>query len=262
MTVAGRTIGFALGGGAVRGAAHIGVAKVLAAHGIRPDYVAGTSVGAIVGAGIACGASPESLQAVFERMGWTSLVRPTLHLKTSLVDSSRLARRLREELGLTSFEALEIPFAAVCCDLRAGEVVVLDRGDDVAAAVRASAALPGVFEPERDGERLLVDGGILENLPTRVVREMGADYVIGVDLLPKGEILTDISNLLEIWQRSLYLLIANNHTQGNADLVLAPDIAGFSFTDFQRVGELVAKGEKAALAALPRLRQDLGLAQG
>lgn len=169
------------------------------------------------------------------------------------MDTRRLGRFLRAELGLTTFDALNIPFAAVACDLDSGEPVPLTRGDLV-QAIRASNALPGLFPPERIEGRLLVDGGIVENLPVKVARSMGADLVVGVDLLPMGESSRRVGNLFEIWRRSVYLMVRGNHPGDEAGYqIITPRIPDFSFTDFGEVPELVRRGEEAARRALPAI---------
>jgi NTE family protein len=250
-------IGFALSGGAVRGAAHIGVLRVFEEAGLGPALIAGTSVGAIIGAACAAGRSLRDVERLFAGLDWFSLVRPTLKLRRSLMDTRRLGRFLRAELGLTTFAELRIPFAAVACDLDTGDAVPLTRGDLV-QAIRASSALPGLFPPERVDGRLLVDGGIVENLPVDVVRSMGAGFVVAVDLLPMGDRTRRVGNLFEIWHRSVYLMVRGNHPARAADChVITPRIAEFSFTDFGEVAELVRRGEEAARAALPAIRREI-----
>jgi len=248
-----RRIGLALSGGAVRGAAHIGVLRVLDRAGLRPSVIAGTSVGAIIGAARAAGRSMQEVEEAFSDLDWFSLVRPTLKLRRSLMDTRRLGRFLRSKLGLSTFDELRIPFAAVTCDLNSGETVPLTRGDLV-QAIRASSALPGLFPPERIEGRLLVDGGIVENLPVRVARELGADLVLAVDLLPMDDSGRKLGNLFEIWHRSIYLMVRGNHPAcGEGCLTITPRIAEFSFTDFGEAPELIRRGEEAARAALPEI---------
>jgi len=249
-------IGIALGGGAVRGAAHIGVLRLLEREGIRPDFIAGTSVGAIIGGAYAAGRSTDDLEALFSELDWFSLVRPSFRLRRSLLDTRRLGSLLRDKLGLTTFEALRIPFAAVACDLQTGERVALTRGDLV-RAIQASGALPGIFPPEQIDGRMLMDGGIVENLPARVAREMGAELVIAVDLLPAGHGSRRPDSLFEIWHRSIYLMVRANHPDLDGDChTITPRIAEFSFTDFKEVPELVRRGEEAAAEALVSIRRD------
>jgi len=251
-------IGLALSGGAVRGAAHVGVLRVLHRNGIRPDFVAGSSAGAVVGSAYAAGVEPDQLEEIAEELDWSSWARPTLRLKMSLFDSQPTGRFLRDRIGLTTFEELEIPFAAVCCDVSTGEVVALTSGDLV-QAVRASSAIPGLFPPqERDG-RLLVDGGIVDDLPVDVVREMGAEFVIAVDLLPPSKEPRRPENLFEIWQQSLHCMIINNHPDpSEIDCLIVPEVGHLSFSNFERADELLDLGEAAAEAAMPALRRALG----
>jgi NTE family protein len=228
---------------------------VLEREGIRPDLIAGTSVGAIVGGAYAAGHSTDELERRFRELDWFSLVRPSFRLKRSLLDTRRLGKFLRDKLGLTTFEALRVPFAAVVCDLQSGGRVALTRGD-VVRAIQASSALPGIFPPEQIDGRMLVDGGVVENLPVRVVREMGADRIIAVDLLPAGQASKPPDKLFEIWHRSVYLMIRANHPDCNEGChVITPRIAEFSFTDFKEVPELVRRGEEAAAEALASIRR-------
>ena len=249
--------GLALSGGAVRGAAHIGVLRVLEREGLRPDAIAGTSIGAIIGAAYAAGRSTHDLERLFSGLDWFSLVRPTLRLKRSLVNRKRMGRFLSDELGLSTFEALRTPFVAVACDLQSGERVELT-GGDVALAVRASSALPGIFSPEEVDGRMLVDGSVVQNLPVETAAGMEVDRVIAVDLLPTGQGARRPDNLFEIWHRSVYLMVRANHPScGDGCHVITPQIADMSFTDFNEVTELVRRGEAAARKALPAILGEL-----
>ena len=253
-------IGLALSGGAVRGAAHVGVLKVLDANGIRPHCIAGTSAGAMVGAAYAAGQAPERLQEIFAAQSWPKLVRPSLHLREAVFDIGRGEALLRETLGLETFDRLQIPFAAVCCDIANGEAVAVGDGDLV-QAVMASAAIPGLFPARELDGRLLVDGGVVDNLPVDVARQTGADIVIGVDLLevPSDSQLSGPLTLFESWQRSLYFLIKKNHPPpGLADYTIVPEIAALSFTDFDDVPELIRRGEAAARRSLEDLQRLIG----
>lgn len=247
--------GLALGGGAVRGAAHLGVLSVLEEEGLEPSCVAGTSVGAILGAGFASGISVAELMDGFRRIRWFRLVSLSLHPATSLslLDSSGLETLLRNDFGLSNFSELRLPFAAVACDLGTGEAVVIREGDLV-EAVLASSALPGLFPPVRRDGRLLVDGGIASNLPIRATRELGADRILAVDLLA-DTLEDDPDNFLEVWQHSLYQMIrGQNPRPGPGDVILVPRVAPYSFTDFGEVDDLYEAGRDAALDALPRLK--------
>ncbi|NIO68755.1 MAG: patatin, partial [Anaerolineae bacterium] len=177
-----RKIGLALGGGGARGAAHVGVLRVLEREGIRPDYVVGVSAGSVVGAGYCAGMSVAEMEELALDLQWSKLgriVRPRL----GFFDSQRLESYVTEVIGDFQFADLAIPFSAVAADILTGQLVVLKEGS-VAWAVRASCALPGIFTPVERGDQLLVDGGTINNLPVSVAQEMGADYIIAVDLLP------------------------------------------------------------------------------
>lgn len=259
-TAARPRLGLVLSGGAVRGAAHVGVLKALDRHGLAPDLIAGTSAGAIIGAAYAAGHPPAAMEAFAHHLDWFSVVGPTLNLRTSLLTTRPMREVLSEEVGLTTFEDLSLPFCAVACDLASGEAVELDRGDLV-AAVMASSAVPGLFPPQQVDGRYLVDGGIVANLPVDAARRRGVDVVVAVDLLPMGRGPDRPDRLFEIWQRSLYLMIRANHSDhGTPDCLIVPEIADFSFTDFREVEELVRRGEAAAEAALPEIRRCLAAA--
>ncbi len=253
------TIGLALSGGAVRGAAHVGVLKVLEREGIVPSLVAGTSVGALVGAAWAAGLSAAEIATVFRELKWPDMARVKLLQRYGLLDTSRLGRIMTEQLGIDTIEELARPFAAVSCDLLTGDEVVFREGD-LATALRASTAVPGVFPPlEREG-RLLVDGCVVDNLPVRVARSMGADYVIAVDLIPKPRGGRKPRNYVEFIVTAGYLWSRANHPDpSTVECYITPDVAGFMGWDFQEVPELERRGREAALAVLPRLRRDLGL---
>lgn len=249
--------GLALSGGVLRGAAHIGVLKVLEREGLRPDCIAGASAGAIVGALYAGGLPPDEIHRQVKAFSWRSMTRPTWRLWSNLLDLEPLIRRLRE-LGLDGFDGLRIRFAAVACDLVTGRSVTLDSGD-VAEAVRASTAVPALFPPvERDGCQL-VDGGVVNDLPADVVRAMGAEYVVGVDALPLGQIAYRSNHVIEVLFRSRYLSIKANHPPPEAfDCLIVPEIEECSLLDFAEVDLLVARGEEAAERVVDRLHRELG----
>ena len=261
-----RSFALVLGGGAVRGAAHVGVLEVLEDNGLRPVAVAGSSVGAIVGASYAAGRSPAEIFEGFRESGWLRIARPSLSLSLSrlhVLDTSPLRHLLGDALGLGRFEDLVIPFRAMCCDLATGEEVVLGDGDLV-EAVMASAALPGLFPPvERDG-RLLVDGGVVDNLPAAAARAagigLGADVVVACDLLARPGAWQRPRNLVDVWMETLHHLIrANQAGEEEVDLMIRPELASYPLTDFDNVDAIRDRGRRAAREAVPRLRSLLGV---
>lgn len=175
-------VGLALGSGSARGLAHIGVIRALEEHGFRIGWVAGTSIGALVGAVYASGRL-EDLASSYLDFDWTDVAAllDVVFPRSGLIDGRKVAEFVRAHLHADRIEELRFPFRAVATDVYRGEEVVLDHGD-VIDAVRASIAVPGIFTPVRRGERLLVDGGLVNPVPVSVVRGMGAGRVIAVDL--------------------------------------------------------------------------------
>lgn len=283
-----RTIGLALGGGAARGIAHIGVLQVLEANGIRPDCIAGTSIGSLVGGMYAAGISPTRMQVLAENLRWRSLASvnipsislanlslsggniPFLEGATGLFDLHKIVVWIESVLGrAVTFEELQIPFAAMATDLVNGTSVALNEGP-IATAIHASCAVPMIFTPVHRGERMLVDGGVSQNLPAAAVRVMGADYVIAIDLLPTGgatvvsrpqEVVYEPRHIVDVTMHSLYALI--RVTQADIyppDVTITPAIGHLSFTNLGAHSELIAAGRAAAEAAIPGILKDLGRA--
>ena len=179
-------VGYALGGGAARGLSHIGVLKILHERGISPDIIAGTSIGALVGALYAGGLDPNEIEQLVLGLDWKKLVYlmdMTLPLN-GLLQGKRVVSLLKSILGDTTFSQLRVDFACVATDIVSGEQVVL-RDGSLIEAVRASISIPGIFTPVAIGGRYLVDGGLVNTVPVSICREMGAKYVIGVNVIPE-----------------------------------------------------------------------------
>jgi len=253
-----KKIGLALSGGSVRGSAHLGVLEVLEREGIHPDYVAGTSAGSIVGAMYCSGMPLNEMKRLSKEIRWNKLGRIT-RPGLGFFDISRLEDYMDKLLQSRSFDQLPVPFAAVAVDILRGQVVVLREGA-VSRAVRASCSLPGTFTPLEEEDRLLVDGGLINNLPVSVVKEMGADYVIAVDLGSMKTKHPRPRNVLEMLNLSYYTLINFTHSEANlADCLIQPDVSRFNFIDFSQTQALIDEGRQAAKAAIPQLRHDLGI---
>jgi len=254
-----KRIGLALSGGGARGAAHVGVLRVLGREGIRPDCVVGVSAGSIVGAGYCAGLSVAEMEKIALDLEWLKLgrlVRPRL----GFFDSQGLESYVAELVGDLQFADLAIPFAAVAADILTGQLVVLREGS-VAWAVRASCALPGIFTPVERGDQLLVDGGTINNMPVSVVQEMGVDYVIAVDLLPAPQ---DghprPQNLFEMWSLAFYALLRATHAEGeDADCLITPAVGSYGTFEFSKMEEMLEKGVEAAEAKIDQVKADLGL---
>ena len=179
-------IGLALGSGGARGSAHTGVLKVLEAEGIPISVVAGSSIGSLIGATMAAGIPLEQVEREWLATGAARVFRSFLPTfpRAGFSSGNELVKYLAQLLGDVRIEDLPMPYAAVACDMDTGESVVLREGS-VVAAVRASTAIPGIFHPLRLNDRLLVDGGLVDPVPIQVCRDLGADFVIAVDITPK-----------------------------------------------------------------------------
>jgi NTE family protein len=248
-------IGLALGGGAARGAAHIGVLKVLAEEGIAVDRVAGTSVGSVVGAAFCAGLSWKDILERARRIDWPDVASLTLP-RMGFLRMDRFEGLIRGTIGVEDFRDLSIPLSTVAVDLATGREVIFASGP-IARAVRASCSVPGVFEPVLEGEGVLVDGGLLNEVPADVVRRMGADVVLAVSLTADRRHEAPPRNVLDIIYYSFDILLAARTQESlkAADLVVAPQLAGFAYRDLKRIDELVERGERAMRGALGRLRQ-------
>ncbi len=251
-------VGLALGGGVARGLAHIGVLSVLEEARVPIDCIAGTSMGAIIGAAYCAGLGIDELRDVAARTGWWQVSRP-LFSAGGFVTFIHLERWLEENIGEFDVRDLAIPFAAVASDLLSGERVVLSEGR-LCTAVRASCSVPGFVPPVETDGRMLVDGGITDNIPADVTRLLGADYVIGVDVFmpalrprlgPFSQGLAAIETLVRHAGRG-----ANE-----CDALIVPDVEGRSYFKFSDHKELIRLGEQAAREQLPAILDALARAQ-
>ncbi|AEV83021.1 patatin [Actinoplanes sp. SE50] len=245
-------IGLALGGGAVRGAAHIGVLDALDRAGLSPSVVTGTSAGALVGALYAAGRTPAEIASLAQTLRWARLVRPG-RTRKALFETSKLGLFLDSSLASVDFADLKLPFAAVACELTTGREVVMTDGP-VASAVLASAAIPGVFPPvERDGH-LLVDGGMVTMVPAAAARRLGADLVIAVDVsgpLPRRPPTTLLHIMVAV---STLQPGGTDRLAEESDLVLCPEVDEYAFWELGRIPEFEQAGRVATERALPLLR--------
>lgn len=254
-----RSVGLALSGGAVRGAAHVGVLQVLEREGIRPDVVVGTSAGAIVGACYAAGVPIAEISQLLSGLRWPKLARLAWNNRLSLFDTMPLEAFVQATIGLQTFDDLPRRFAAVACDIVTGKRVTL-RSGGVARAVRASSAIPGLFPPVEIDGRMLVDGGVVDNLPVDVARELGADYVIAVDLWPPPSGSRRPENLFDVLIAAAGLWSHANHPDpATIDCYILPEIGEFRAWDFDAVPSLEAYGRAAAERVIVRLKEELGM---
>ena len=246
-------IGLALGGGAARGFAHIGVIQVLEESGIRPDLVVGTSAGSLVAALYASGKGGAALSQLADSMDESAFTDWSFPGR-GLIRGEALARYVRENTGNRAIEKLPLPLGIVATDLDSGAPILFQRGDP-GVAVRASSAVPAVFQPVRIGTHEYVDGGLVSPVPVRFARQMGAELVIAVDIsaAPDGNATGDAMRMLlqtfAIMGRSI-----NGFELRDADVVLSPKLPGVSGADFTSRKKSIQAGRAAALAALPALR--------
>ena len=273
-------IGLALSGGAARGCAHVGVLKVLEEMRVPVDYVAGVSMGAVVGGLYAAGMTPAEIERTLTRLDWQSVLedrtayrelafrrkederrylmdvevgvgKQGFTLPAGLLTGQKLGFQLQSFLrpvaDVTDFSRLPTPFRAVATDLETGEVVVLARGQ-LAAALRASMAIPGVFSPIEIDDRLLLDGGVANNLPVDVVRDMGAGVVIAVDVSEPLASREELRSLLGVTNQAISVLTRANmdSRRADADLVIAPDVDEVGTMAFEKTSEIIALGAEAA----------------
>lgn len=241
-----KNFGLALGGGAARGFAHIGVLKALDEAGLKPSFVAGTSVGSLIGALYCSGLSWQRIWQEAEDLDWPDLVKVSMPTM-GLVNPDKLETLVNRLVEEKTIEELPIPFQAVAVDLVTGSETILASGP-LGRAVRASCSIPGIFTPLDDGPRLLADGGIINNLPARQVKQMGADYVVSVDLAYSGwNQQKKPSNLLEVLFASTFIFMGNTGAQGRdaSDLLVVPELAGFGFHDMSRKQEMLDLGYQA-----------------
>ena len=246
-------IGLALGGGAARGFAHIGVIQVLEENGIKPDLVVGTSAGSLVAALYASGKGGAALGHLADSMDESAFTDWSFPGR-GLIRGEALARYVRDNTGNRTIEKLPLPLGIVATDLDSGAPILFQRGDP-GVAVRASSAVPAVFQPVRIGTHEYVDGGLVSPVPVRFARQMGAELVIAVDIsaAPDGNATGDAMRMLlqtfAIMGRSI-----NGFELRDADVVLSPKLPGVSGADFTSRKKSIQAGRAAALAALPALR--------
>lgn len=257
------TLGLALGGGAVLGFAHIGLLEALDEAGIRADYVAGTSAGAIVGALYAFGCGPDRTREILTPLTWRKVSGFT-RTSMGLLTNEPVGELIEDELGDARIEDAEIPLAIVAADIHTGERVVLREGP-LADAVRASAAIPGIYTPVEIGDRLLVDGGVVENVPVSAVQEMGADVAVAATL---GGALDfqEVSNLLSVLTNAFLITVhtatALSLELDRADVVIHPDLEPHNHWDMKQKDALIDKGRDAGRDAVQRIRDALEKATG
>ena len=250
-------VGLALSGGAARGIAHVGVLRALTENQIPIDAIAGASAGALVGGSFAAGLSIDELEEMARGFRWRHTARLSFS-RLGLQSNKRMEDYLRQRLPVTRFEDLKIPFAAMVTDLRKGALVVFRDQGDLPFAIRASTCIPAVYTPIEDSEgRLLIDGGIVANLPISHTRDLGADVVIGVDVNSDGiRFFQKPRTALGVLAYTFVAVerIVSNQERQDADVLIAPKIGHIRWDQTRRSNELVKLGYEAGLAAIAEIR--------
>jgi NTE family protein len=252
---AGPRIGVALGGGFARGYAHLGVLRVFEEHGIPIGCISGSSIGSILAAAYASGAPLSRIIRECREIRFRDFARWRVS-RFGLASNDRLGALVQRFFDSRQFEQLRIPAAIVATDLNTGDPVVFREGN-LADAIRASCAFPGLFEPIQIGTRFLADGGLVAPVPTRAARQLGAEMVIGVSVGLHDGLRGAPTNIFQVVSRAVSA--AQKHQletwERHADIVLRPAVQLIGWDDFERVDEAVEAGVAAARSALPRIKQ-------
>jgi NTE family protein len=244
----------ALGGGAARGFAHIGVLQVLEENGIKPDVIVGTSAGSVVAALYASGKTPTQLGQMAMTLD-ESTITDWVFPGRSLLKGEALARFVRDSTGNKPIEAMRMPLGIVATDLQSGQPILFRRGD-VGMAVRASSAVPAVFSPVKIGGREYIDGGAVSPVPVRYTRQLGADVIIAVDIsaIPEGQ---PTKGAVDILLQTFNIMghAISQWEMAEADVVMRPKLQGVGSADFGARRLSIMAGREAALTMLPQLRE-------
>ncbi len=256
-TVPRKKIGIALGGGAARGIAHIGVLKALRDFQIPIDYVAGVSAGAVVGAFFAAGLDLETMEEKVTQVTWSDFA--SFHFsKLGMMSSKPIESFIERYIGKMTFSQLKLPFSVLATDLVSGKGVTLNNPKSlVSSAVRASASFPGVLDPTEIDGRFYCDGGAVENVPISVVKSMGADVVIAVDVIPQAELSRPPAHMMAVVDRGLDILLTQQmkcigHT---ADIVLNPLTEYFASRHFKHSERMIELGVQSVILNIDQLKK-------
>ncbi|MCT4605008.1 MAG: patatin-like phospholipase family protein [Marinisporobacter sp.] len=250
------SVGLALGGGAVWGIAHIGILKALEENNIPIHFISGTSIGSLVGGLYALGTSTKKLSSLATSTHWNHLCRISLPLG-GLLTNEPMEKFLYNLIGNKTFSDAKIPFSAITTDLITGAEIIIDSGN-ISTAIRASTAIPGIFHPVLFNNRTLVDGGVVNNVPVSILREMGATIIIAINLSPDFNHWHP-KNSFEIILKS-FLIMQNKVARSElkkADIVIDLNMKDFSPMDFKKANALLDKGYKEGLSKIEEIQHVL-----
>lgn len=261
-----KTLGLALGSGGARGVAHVGFLRALEEEGIKPDYISGCSMGAVVGGCYASGMSAAEIKEIVLQLKPRDIIdiNPTPLSKMSILRSKKMRDLLIEHVGETNIEDFPIPFKCVATDLLSGSLHVFESGS-AATAIQASSTIPGVFRPVELDDMLLVDGGCLCRIPIREVKGMGADVVVAVDVLKNcSEPIDKVHNILSMMLRVFDVMDAHNtamlkaRDEGLYDLLLEPEMKGMSQYVIKDLDRAFDEGYEAGKANIEKIKELIG----
>ena len=246
-------ISLALGGGAVLGAAHIGVLKAFDEYAIKINRISGTSIGAMIAALYAFGKSPDEIEQSVVELEWLDVTSFTLS-KYGILSNNDLGRQISNLLGKVDIAKARIPLYLMATDLTRGAKVVLSKGD-VSQAVMASSCIPGIFVPVEIDGQLLVDGGLLENVPVSPLREAGAGFIVGVDL-SAGRHYQRPQDIIDVFANAIDIAIDNvtRSQTSEANLIIAPELSAYSRRDMSLIPDLIEVGYRNTRQLLDKLK--------
>lgn len=250
-------IGIAFGGGGARGFSHLGVIKAFEEFGLKFDYVAGTSVGSIVGAFYSAGYTYEQMYNVVKDIKEKDIRRNIIPFTPSKIDG--VGEIVTNNLGDINIEDLKIPFSAVAVDIKSTKQVCISKGN-LAKAVMGSCAVPGIFQPVIFDDMILCDGGLQNTIPADIPRYYGCDYVISVDVNKSRTYGTESTKMFDVIFCSIRILMKSNAVRGYlySDVVVAPETRRFKSTSANGMEEMIDEGYKAAIDAMPKIMEVFG----
>ncbi len=259
-TVAPIKVALVLGGGAARGFAHIGVIKALESQGIVPDLVVGTSAGSLVGALYAAGNNGFALHKMALEMDEATISDwsvPFFSKSSGVLKGDALQNYVNKSVRNIAIEKMKMPFAAVATDLNSGQAILFQRGN-AGLAVRASSAVPGIFQPVKIGERLYVDGGLVAPVPVHFAKELGADFIIAVNISTQPDVQLASSSVDVVLQTFAIMgQTINRYELKEADIVIRPSLGMMKGNDFNGRNLAVLAGEQATMALMPEIKRKL-----
>lgn len=252
-------IGLVLGGGGARGVAYIGMMKAFEENNITFDFIAGTSVGSLIGAAMAYGIKSDEVYEVVKNTSTKDIVPNLIPIIPNKIDGlAKVCKKVFKKDDIT-FSDLKIPFCAVATDLRKGEEYDIIKGDLI-TALCASCSVPGIFMSVPFDDTLLADGGLVNNIPSSVAKNFNCDKIISVDLNSKRGEGTDSNNYIEILLASIRIMMKSNSQKGylDADLMIQPDLKRFKSTKLKQIDEMITEGYNATIRKMPEIKQIFG----